>query len=170
MYLLDSVDEIAKTTLARDGRRASILHQNKRAALRMVIREERGLTVESAGRTVLVIDDDRVLADTLSDILRNHGFKPVALYSGEEALEMAERLRPEIVLSDIRMSHLDGIEAAKRIRALHPECRVILFTAHFVSASMRQSIEGLGFELLQRPLHPERVLTALRRHPDATEA
>jgi DNA-binding NtrC family response regulator len=126
------------------------------------------MTPSFDGRTVLVIDDDRVLADTLSDILRKHGFSPVALYSGEEALELAERLRPEIVLSDIRMSRLDGVETAKRIRALHPDCRVILVTAHVVSPSMRQLIEGFGFELLQRPLHPEHVLSVLRRHPDTT--
>ena len=120
---------------------------------------------ESDGQTVLVIDDDRVLADTLSEILRRHGYKPVALYSGEEALELAGRFRPDVVLSDIRMSELDGIEAAKRIRILHPACRVILFTAHTVSTALAHSIRGLGFELLQRPLHPERVLTALARHP-----
>ncbi len=115
--------------------------------------------------TVLVIDDDRVLADTLAQILRLNGFQPVALYSGEEAIELAERLQPHVVLSDIRMSRVDGIEAAKAIRVLHPECRVILFTAHPVSAAMRLMIHRLGFELLQRPLHPEDVLTALRKTP-----
>jgi DNA-binding NtrC family response regulator len=124
------------------------------------------MTAESDGQTVLVIDDDRVLADTLSDILRKHGFKPVALYSGEEALELAGRFRPDVMLSDIRMSRLDGIEAAKRIRALHPDCRIILFTAHTVTPAITQLIHGLGFELLRRPLHPERVLSALSRHPD----
>ena len=123
------------------------------------------MTAELDRRTVLVIDDDRVLADTLAQILRLNGFQPVALYSGEEAIELVERLQPDIVLSDIRMSRVDGIEAAKRIRELHPECRVILFTAHPVSAAMRHMIHGLGFELLQRPLHPEEVLTALRRAP-----
>jgi DNA-binding NtrC family response regulator len=121
------------------------------------------MTAESGRRTVLVIDDDRVLADTLAEILRLHGFKPVALYSGEEAIELAERLRPDVVLSDIHMSRLDGIETAKRIRKLHPQCRVILFTAHAVSEAMRQLIHGLEFELLQRPLRPEDVLIALGR-------
>jgi DNA-binding NtrC family response regulator len=128
------------------------------------------MTAEYGGQTVLVIDDDCVLADTLSDILRKHGFKPVALYSGEEALELAGRFRPDVVLSDIRMSRLDGIEAAKRIQLLHPDCRIILFTAHAVSTAMIELIHGLGFELLQRPLHPERVLTLLSRHPDVHRA
>jgi len=128
------------------------------------------MTAESDGRTVLVIDDDRVLADTLSDILRKHGFKPVALYSGEEALELAGRFRPDVVLSDIRMSRLDGIEAAKRIRALHPDCRIILFTAHTASTALVQMIHSLGFEFLPRPLHPEHVLTVLSRPPDTPGA
>jgi DNA-binding NtrC family response regulator len=121
------------------------------------------MAAELDGSTVLVVDDDRVLADTLSDILRKHGYKPVALYSGEEALELAQRFRPDVVLSDIRMSRLDGIEAAWRIRTLHPDCRVILFTAHPVTAAMRHMIRRLRFELLQRPLRPEVVLAALRR-------
>jgi len=121
------------------------------------------MAAESDGATVLVVDDDRTLADTLAEILRRHGYKPVALYSGEEAVELAERFRPDVVLSDIRMSHLDGVEAAKRIRALHPDCRVILFTAHTISREMRQAILGLGFELLQRPLRPDDVLAALKR-------
>ena len=121
------------------------------------------MAAESDGSTVLVIDDDRVLADTLAEILRRHGYKPVALYSGEEALELAQRFRPDVVLSDIRMSRMDGVETARRIRSLHPDCRVILFTAHTVSAALRQTIHELGFQFLKRPLRPEDVLTALRR-------
>jgi len=120
------------------------------------------LAAELDGSIVLVVDDDRVLADTLADILRKHGYRPVALYSGEEAVELARRFRPDVLLSDIRMSRLDGIEAARRIRELHPNCRVILFTAQTVSAAMRQTIDRLGFELLQRPLRPEDVLAALQ--------
>jgi DNA-binding response OmpR family regulator len=119
------------------------------------------MAAESSKPKVLVIDDDRTLAETLAQILRMHGFTPVALYSGEEALELAERFRPDVVLSDIRMHQLDGIETAKRIRKLHPEVRVILFTASAISFATRNLIAELGFEFLQRPLHPEDVLKAL---------
>src|ERR1700752_4504778 len=116
---------------------------------------------ESVKRKVLVIDDDRLVADTLAEILRLHGFSPVALYSGEEAISFVETFRPDIVLSDIRMHHVDGIEAAHVIRQRHPECRVILFTATSVNTQMKQAIERSGFEFLQRPLHPQNVLSAL---------
>src|ERR1700748_1007413 len=102
--------------------------------------------VASKTTVVLVIDDDRVVADTLSEILRMHGFAPVALYSGEEAVEFASRCRPDIVLSDIRMNKVDGIEAATKIHHLHPGARIILFTASTVSSSTRQVIDDLGFE------------------------
>lgn len=119
------------------------------------------MTGESTKTRVLVIDDDRMVADTLAEILRLHGFSPVALYSGEDAISFVERFQPDIVLSDIRMHQVDGIEAAQTIRQLHPECRVILFTASTVNTRMKAAIKQWGFEFLQRPLHPQSVLSAL---------
>ena len=119
---------------------------------------------ESAKPKVLVIDDDRMVADTLAEILRLHGFTPIALYSGEEAISFVERFQPDIVLSDIRMHQVNGIEAAQAIRLLHPECRVILFTASSLNTRTRQAIERSGFEILQRPLHPKHVLSTLLNH------
>jgi DNA-binding NtrC family response regulator len=126
---------------------------------------ERRVPVTSGGepKKVLVIDDDRILADTLAEILRLHGFLPIALYSGEEAVEFVERFQPDIVLSDIRLHRVDGIEAAKRIRELHPECRVILFTASALARATEQAISDLKFELLSRPLHPDAVIRTLRK-------
>lgn len=120
------------------------------------------MTGESKKPKVLVIDDDRVVADMLAEILRLNGFSPVALYSGEEAISFAEQFKADIVLSDIRMHGMDGVEAAQTIRQRYPECRVILFTASTVNTKTKQAIERSGFEFLQRPLHPQSVLSTLR--------
>jgi DNA-binding response OmpR family regulator len=107
---------------------------------------------------VLVIDDDRMIADTLTQILKIHGLDVTPLYSGESALEWIETYQPDMVLSDIVMHQLDGVETAVRIRKLHPECRIILFSASLLSAANRRKISSLGFEFLERPLHPEDLL------------
>ena len=115
---------------------------------------------------VLVIDDERTIADTLKQILELHGFEVTPLYSGESALEWIEDFCPDIVLSDIVMHQVDGVEAAARIRALHPECRVILFSASPLSSANRRKINNLGFEFLQRPLDPRDLLYRVA-HPHA---
>jgi DNA-binding NtrC family response regulator len=117
-----------------------------------------GTKESTPNRRVLVIDDERIIADTLTEILELHGFEATPLYSGESALEWVENSRPDIVLSDIVMHQVDGVETAVRIRSLHPECRVILFSASLVSSANRRKINSLGFEFLQRPLHPKDLL------------
>jgi DNA-binding NtrC family response regulator len=108
---------------------------------------------------VLVIDDEALIADTLTEILSLHGYDATPLYSGESAIEWIENSRPDIVLSDIVMRQVDGVQAAVRIRELHPECRVILFSASALSTANRRKISSLGFEYLQRPLHPKDLLS-----------
>jgi DNA-binding response OmpR family regulator len=117
---------------------------------------------ESMSRArIAVVDDEHIVADTLAEILNCHGFQAKALYSGESAVEEAENFRPQIVLSDVRMGGMDGVETAIRIRSLHPECRIILFTASPVRHSLYAQINLLGFEFIERPLHPREVLALL---------
>ena len=112
---------------------------------------------------VVVIDDEHIVADTLVQILIMHGYKAKAYYSGQTALEDAREFRPEVVLSDVQMQPIDGIEATIRIRELLPDCRMILFTASPVRAEIHQRISKLGFEFLERPLHPAEVLALLEK-------
>jgi len=69
---------------------------------------------------VLVADDERVIADTLAMILNQSGFEARAVYSGEKALELAATFAPDMMISDVIMADLNGIDAAIRIRALLP--------------------------------------------------
>ena len=77
---------------------------------------------------VLVADDERVIADTLAIILNQSGFSATAVYSGEKAVETAKTLRPDMLISDVIMTDLNGIDAAIQIRALLPSCKILLFS------------------------------------------
>lgn len=119
--------------------------------------------VETAAKPkVIVVDDHRVIAETLTEILKQNGYDALPAYSGEEALERVEQSEPAVVVSDVRMHKLDGIQMALRIRILHPKCRVILFSASHISDDERARIDECGFEFLPRPLHPQELLKHLR--------
>lgn len=111
---------------------------------------------------IVVIDDEQIITDTLVQILAMHGYEARAHYNGETAIADAKHFRPEVIMSDVRMQPIDGIETAMRIRAFLPRCRMILFTASPVRTQIEKRIRELGFEFLQRPLHPREVLALLQ--------
>ena len=110
---------------------------------------------------VAVIDNEHIIADTLAEILRQHGYEAKPHYNGESALVDAGWFRPDVVLSDIQIGTIDGIETALRIRENQPQCRIILFTASPVDRELYRKIDNLGFEFLRRPLQPREVLALL---------
>jgi CheY-like chemotaxis protein len=114
-------------------------------------------------KKVLVVDDEPLMADTLSLILNQKGFEATAVYSGEMALEIAPVLRPNVLIIDVTMEKLNGIEASIRICETLPDCRVILVSGQAVSADMLQQArsDGLIFEFIARPIHPTVFLARL---------
>lgn len=113
---------------------------------------------------VLVADDERVIADTLAIILNQSGFDATAVYSGEKAVEMATALKPDMVISDVIMTDMNGIDAAIRIRAILPCCKILLFSGQASTADLldRARIRGHEFEILAKPVHPQDLLARLR--------
>ena len=113
---------------------------------------------------VLVADDERVIADTLAMILNQSGFEARAVYSGEKALEMAPVFQPNMLISDVIMADLNGIDAAIRIRALLPGIKVLLFSGQAATADLleRARTQGYEFDILAKPVHPQDLLTRLR--------
>ena len=115
-------------------------------------------------RRVLVVDDERLIADTVTDILNEHGFNAVGVYSGMEAMEAARRFDPEIILSDVLMPRMSGIELAIRIREEFPETPVVLFSGQAATAELinEARAEGYEFELLPKPIHPRELIARLK--------
>jgi DNA-binding response OmpR family regulator len=81
---------------------------------------------------VLVVDDERVIADTLAMILNQSGFDARAVYSGEKAVEMASTFAPDMLITDVIMADLNGIDAAIMIRAIVPKIKILLFSGQSI--------------------------------------
>ena len=115
--------------------------------------------------TVLVVDDERTIADTLVTILRQQGYRAVSVYSGLEAVAAAKELRPEIIIMDVIMPRLGGIEAAKSIQRQLPDCRIVLLSAQPTAAEAVYTAreQGYRFEFIAKPAHPRMLLERLRR-------
>jgi len=127
---------------------------------------------------VLVVDDEFIIASTWAQILRMSGFETDLATSGEAAMRNARQRRPDVLLSDVLMPGISGIETATEILKFHPDCRVILISGHAETArSLAQDYPGKpDFEILRKPIHPlvvlERIRGAIRfdRTPDASPA
>ena len=113
---------------------------------------------------VLVADDERVIADTLSIILNQQGFDATAVYSGEKAVETAKTLKPDMLISDVIMTDMNGIDAAIKIRGMLPACKILLFSGQAATADLldRARTQGHEFEILAKPVHPQDLLARLR--------
>lgn len=113
---------------------------------------------------VLIVDDERVISDTLALILQHAGFEPTAVYSGESAVEVARSCAPDIVVSDILMRGMNGIEAALLIRAICPTCKIILISGASAVGDLLQQARSRGedFEVLAKPFHPSELIRRMK--------
>ena len=78
---------------------------------------------------ILIVDDERLMVKTLGDIVRLHGWEADGAYSGESAVEAVRGKEYAVVLMDIRMTGINGVEAFKAMKEIRPDIRVVLMTA-----------------------------------------
>jgi CheY-like chemotaxis protein len=123
-----------------------------------------GAGTQGPAPRILVVDDEKVIADTIVQILNKNGFIAEAAYGGEEAIDKARRDCPELVLSDVLMPQVDGVEAAISIRKHCPDTRIILFSGQAATVEIlaRARERGHSFELLPKPIHPTQLIKHLR--------
>jgi CheY-like chemotaxis protein len=109
---------------------------------------------------VLVVDDESAIADTLAEILRRTGYTAMPAYDAEEALETALLVPPELLITDVVLPGMSGIELAIKIRRIFPDCRILLFSGQAATADLLASANRTGhtFELLSKPVHPSDLL------------
>ena len=113
---------------------------------------------------VLVADDEQVIANTLAIILNQAGFEARAVFSGEKAVEAIDSFQPDMLISDVIMTGMTGIEAAIITRNRLPKCKILLFSGQAATADLLEKarVDGHEFEILAKPVHPTDILAKLR--------
>ena len=117
-----------------------------------------------AGRpTILVVDDEPVIADTLGMILEMNGYRVNIAYDGISALKLSKTVPPDLLLSDVSMPGMSGIDLAIEMQRSLPNCEIFLFSGQASTADMLGALRlaGRGFTILAKPLHPAELLSRL---------
>jgi DNA-binding response OmpR family regulator len=112
---------------------------------------------------ILIVDDERVIADTLAIILSKSGFATFTAYNGSSALELAQIVSPQLLISDVVMPGMTGVELAIALGELVPACKVLLFSGQAATADLLREARELGhdFTTLTKPVHPTDMLNRI---------
>jgi CheY-like chemotaxis protein len=109
---------------------------------------------------VFVVDDEWVIASTLAAILQQNGYESVYFTQPLAALEAARSKAPVLLISDVMMPEMSGIELAIQLRAFSPGSKILLFSGQAATADLltMASEQGHEFDLLSKPVHPTELL------------
>lgn len=112
---------------------------------------------------VLIVDDERIIADTLATVLARNGFAPCVAYDARSALEIASVIPPEVLISDVVMPGMNGVELAINVMREVPDCKVLLFSGQVITVDLLAEAwaEGHRFVTLEKPIHPTELLVAI---------
>lgn len=114
---------------------------------------------------ILVVDDEWVTADSLSEILRNNGYPTQTAYDGTGALQTALLSPPELVITDVVLPGMSGVELAITLKSVYPDCKILLCSGHASTPELLRSphCAPYDFTLLSKPVRPNDLL-ALVEH------
>jgi DNA-binding NtrC family response regulator len=120
---------------------------------------------EHRKRRIIVVDDEPVIASTLAIILRQVGFDVTSFTEPFEALKAAKLEAPDLLISDVVMPELSGVDLAIQMQESCPNCKVLLFSGQSATAGMLDAARANGhnFELLLKPVHPKDLLREIEK-------
>lgn len=115
------------------------------------------------GIHLLLIDDEEVIHDSIGDFLKEQGYQISSAYTGEEGLEILRTEAIDIVITDIRMPGIDGLDVLKKIKQTNPDAEVIIMTGHGDLSSAISAIRNGAFDFFTKPVKLDELLITLQR-------
>ena len=101
---------------------------------------------------VLLVDDEREFVTTLAERMQLRGLDPEVAFSGEQALKILEHSLPDVMVLDLRMPGIDGIEVLRKVKKCHPQIQVIILTGHGSERDEAAARRLGAFDHLQKPV------------------
>lgn len=122
------------------------------------------MSEQHARPRIFVVDDEYIIASTLSTILQRNGFDSTYYTDPLKALEAARQQAPQLLITDVVMPGLSGIDLAIALKEDCPSCKVLLFSGQAATANLLQASreKGHDFELLSKPIHPTEFLKKIK--------
>ncbi|NLO39562.1 MAG: response regulator [Ruminiclostridium sp.] len=113
---------------------------------------------------ILIVDDAAFMRMMIKDILSKNGYTVIGeAENGNKAIEKFKELAPDLVIMDITMPELDGIQAVKQIKGLSPEAKIIMCSAMGQQAMVIESIQAGARDFIVKPFQAERVIEAVKK-------
>jgi two-component system, NtrC family, nitrogen regulation response regulator NtrX len=113
-------------------------------------------------RRVLVVDDEKGIREALTQLLEYEDIEVRACASGSEALSVYPEFRPHLVLLDVKMQGMDGLEALRKLRELDPRAQVVMISGHGTIQTAVEATQLGAYDFLEKPLDTDRILLTLR--------
>lgn len=114
--------------------------------------------------TILVVDDERSIADAAAMVLNREGYCALALYSAAYAIALLSKLDVALILSDVNMPEIDGVDLALQVQTLCPRARILLMSGAETSETIgqRQGCEGCVFEIIAKPFGARQLVDKIK--------
>jgi UDP-3-O-acyl N-acetylglucosamine deacetylase len=117
-------------------------------------------------KKVLVVDDEERVVQSIAGVLEDEGFKVASARGGKEAIEIFQQETPDVALVDIWMPEMDGMEVLKRLKAISPDCQVIMISGHATISTAMTAVKLGAFDFIEKPVSLDLLLQTIRRALD----
>lgn len=147
---------------------SAIIQASDKYSEKLIAAQVRKARAKASGEdcpSILIVDDEIRLADTMTEILNLSGFCAFTAYEGDSALRIAEEVQPDYLLTDVVMPGMNGVELAIEVRKIRPETVIVLFSGQAGTIDLLEDARRAGytFEVLEKPMHPVRLIEHLKR-------